>query len=219
MPTSTCSRTYSRGPTVPRRASVPQRRFDKTPPVSPSGAANGTDGGTFLAVTAYHAEQWTDFALAQLGASAALLGLVFVGLSINLKDVIGSRQLVNRALEAVLALGSVLVASTAVLIPEQSREVLGVELLVVAVVVLSVTIRLQIGAAAQVVAPGEHGPPRSSVLVRRIFGLGGPILLAVSGATLLATAGGGLYWWPAAIVVAYLGALTNAWVLMIEILR
>ena len=43
------------------------------------------------------------------GASAALLGLVFVGLSINLKDVIGSRQLVNRPLEAVVALGSVLV--------------------------------------------------------------------------------------------------------------
>jgi hypothetical protein len=201
-----------------RRASVPQRRFGKTPPV-PVGATNGTNGGTFLAVTAYHAKQWGDFALAQLGASAALLGLVFVGLSINLKDVIGSRQLVNRALEAVLALGSVLVASTAVLIPDQSTDALGVELLVVAVAALSVTLRLQIGAAAQVATPGRHGPPRSSILVRRIFGLGGPVLLAVAGVTLLATAGGGLYWWPAAIVVAYLGALTNAWVLMIEILR
>jgi hypothetical protein len=28
-----------------------------------------------------------------------------------------------------------------------------------------------------------------------------------------------LYWWPAAIVVAFVGALTNAWVLLIEILR
>ncbi len=170
-------------------------------------------------MTAYHADQWTDFALAQLGASAALLGLVFVGLSINLKDVIGSRQLVNRALEAVLALGGVLVASTAVLIPDQSMDALGVELLVVAVLVLCVTIRLQLGAAAQVATPGHRGPPRSSVLVRRIFGLGGPILLAVAGAMLLAMEAGGLYWWPAAIVVAYLGALTNAWVLMIEILR
>ena len=35
-------------------------------------------------MSAYDAARWSDFALAQLGASAALLGLVFVGLSINL---------------------------------------------------------------------------------------------------------------------------------------
>ncbi len=170
-------------------------------------------------MSTYHPEQWTDFALAQLGASAALLGLVFVGLSINLKDVIGSRQLVNRALEAVIALGSVLVASTAVLIPHQSRAALSIELLVIAVFVFSVTFRLQIGAASQVASSSEHGPPRSSVQVRRTLGLGAPLLLGVAAVSLLATEGGGLYWWPAAIVAAYLGALTNAWVLMVEILR
>ena len=146
-------------------------------------------------MSAYDAARWSDFALAQLGASAALLGRVFVGLSINLKDVIGSRQLVNRALEAVVALGSVLVASTAVVF------------------------RLQIGAAGQVAQPGREGPPPISIAVRRVLGLGAALLLAVAGITLAASAGGGLYWWPAAIVVAYLGALTNAWVLMIEILR
>ena len=86
-------------------------------------------------------------------------------------------------------------------------------------VVLSVTIRLQMGAAAQVVGAGGT----RTAAVRRswsvaCFGLGGPSCWR-SGGTLVATAGGGLYWWPAAIVVAYLGALTNAWVLMIEILR
>ena len=74
-------------------------------------------------MTAYHAERWTDFALAQLGASAALLGLVFVGLSINLKRRDRIPQLVNRALEAVTwRSAAVLVASTAVLIPDQSRD-------------------------------------------------------------------------------------------------
>ena|SRR5437867_9624663 len=170
-------------------------------------------------MSAYEPAHWTDFALAQLGASAALLGLVFVGLSINLKDVIGSRQLVNRAVEAVIALGSVLVASTALLIPQQSRGALSAELITIATVVLVATFRLQIGAADQVVAPGEQGPPRASIVVRRFLGLGAPVLLALAGVTLAACAGGGLYWWPGAIVVAYLGALTNAWVLMIEILR
>jgi modulator of FtsH protease len=170
-------------------------------------------------VTAYDPSQWTDFALAQLGASAALLGLVFVGLSINLKDVIGSRQLVNRAGEAVIALGSVLVTSTAVLIPDQSRGALATELLLIAGVTFSSTFRLQIGAAHQVARSGEQGPPRASIVMRRVLGLGAPLLLAVAGVTLAAQAGGGLYWWPGAIAAAYLGALTNAWVLLVEILR
>jgi hypothetical protein len=29
---------------------------------------------------------------------------------------------------------------------------------------------------------------------------------------------GGPFWWPAAVVAAYMSALTNAWVLLIEIL-
>ena len=160
-------------------------------------------------MTGYRPEHWSDFALAQLGASAALLGLVFVGLSINLKDVVGSRQLVNRALEAVIALASVLVSATAVLIPHQSRDALSAELLFVAVVVFGVILRLQIRSRTQVARPGEQGPPRFSLVTRHVLGLGAPLLLGVAGGD----------WWPAAIVVAYLAALTNAWVLMVEILR
>jgi hypothetical protein len=126
---------------------------------------------------------------------------------------------VNRALEAVVALGGVLVASTAVLIPHQSRGALSAELIVIAVFLFAVTCRSQVGAASQIATPGGHGPPRSSVLIRRVFGLGAPVLLAVAGVTLAAAAGGGLYWWPGAIVAAYAGSLTNAWVLMVEILR
>ena len=41
-------------------------------------------------MSAYDPAAWSDFALAQLGASAALLGLVFVGFSINLRDIAAS---------------------------------------------------------------------------------------------------------------------------------
>jgi hypothetical protein len=170
-------------------------------------------------MTAYDAARWSDFALAQLGASAALLGLVFVGISINLRDVIGSEQLVNRALEAVLALASVLATSTAVLIPDQKREVVAVELMIVAAVMLAATARLQAGAARDIVARGDRGPTRGSVVSRRVLGFGGATLLLIAGISLAAEAGGGLYWWPAAIVVAYFAALMNAWVLLVEILR
>lgn len=81
-------------------------------------------------MVAYSNGTWSDFAVAHVGASAALLGLVFVGLSINLRAVIREPQLVSRAAEAVVLLGTVLATSTAVLLPGQSRWALGTELIV-----------------------------------------------------------------------------------------
>lgn len=162
---------------------------------------------------AYDPASWSDFALAQLGASAALLGLVFVGFSINLRDIVSDGRLVNRALEAVVALASVLVAATAVLIPGQSSDALAIELLVIAVWVSVSFVWLQRGAGTDV-----H-TPRATVTFRRTTAFGSTVLVAIAAITLLACAGGGLYWWPAAVVLAYLGALTNAWVLIVEILR
>ena len=52
-----------------------------------------------------------------------------------------------------------------------------------------------------------------------MLGLGTPVLIGITGVTLAAGAGGGLYWLPAAILAAYAGSLTNAWILIIEILR
>jgi hypothetical protein len=39
------------------------------------------------------------------------------------------------------------------------------------------------------------------------------------GTGLLAGHGGGLYWLPAGIVLAIAGAVSNAWVLLVEIMR
>jgi hypothetical protein len=168
---------------------------------------------------AYRIGEWDNFALAHVGASAALLGLVFVGISINLRDFVGSRQLVDRAAEAVILLGTVLAASTAVLVPGQRKNVVSTELLVLAVATFAIVLFLQRGSATQRRDPGKPPPPRSSVLIRRFLGLGAPALLALAGLTLAVSEGGGLYWLPPAILAAYAGALANAWVLLIEILR
>ena len=168
---------------------------------------------------AYQPADWESFALGHVGASAALLGLVFVGISINLRDIVGSGQLVHRALEAVVLLGSVLVTSTAVLIPGQSRGALSAELIVLAAALFTFVLFIQRDAAAQVVDAGRSGPPRGSIAVRRTLGLGTAVVVAIAGLSLAAQAGGGLYWWPVAVLTAYFGALTNAWILLIEILR
>lgn len=43
--------------------------------------------------------------------------------------------------------------------------------------------------------------------------------LIVGGASVLASTGGGLYWVVAGIVFGIVGAVSNAWVLLVEILR
>jgi modulator of FtsH protease len=47
----------------------------------------------------------------------------------------------------------------------------------------------------------------------------GSVPLAIGGLTLLIGSGGGLYWVLAGILCAIVGAVLNAWVLMVEILR
>jgi len=168
---------------------------------------------------AYRIGDWESFALAQVGASAALLGLVFVGISINLRDIVGSGSLVHRAAEAVILLGRVLVTSTVVLIPGQRRDVLSAVLIVLACALFAIIVFLQRDAITQPSDPGRPGPPPGSLPIRRVFGLGAAVLIAVAGITLAAKAGGGLYWFPPAILAAYAGSLTDAWILLIEILR
>jgi hypothetical protein len=168
---------------------------------------------------AYRIGDWESFALAHVGASAALLGLVFVVISINLRDIVGSGPLVHRAGEAIVLLGSVLAVATVVLIPGQRKDVLSAELILLAGALFAVILFMQRDAVTQPTDPGRPGPPRGSLALRRVFGLGAAVLIALAGITLAAEAGGGLYWLPAAILAAYAGSLSNAWILIIEILR
>jgi hypothetical protein len=55
---------------------------------------------------------WENFFVGELGASSALAGLVFVGISINLTKILASPLLPSRALEALVALLAVLFVST-----------------------------------------------------------------------------------------------------------
>jgi hypothetical protein len=80
---------------------------------------------------AYDASEWHDLFVASAGASAALAGLVFVAVSINIDRILRFRGLPERALETVLLLLTVVVVSVVGLIPGQSTTALGIELLIV----------------------------------------------------------------------------------------
>jgi hypothetical protein len=68
-------------------------------------------------------DEWHDFFLAQAGAAGVLTGLVFVGVSINLQEIVSKSGagLPGRAAEALILLVAVLTPSVLMLVPGQGR--------------------------------------------------------------------------------------------------
>jgi hypothetical protein len=162
--------------------------------------------------TAYSAGEWTNLFVASAGASAALTGLLFVAVSLNIKDILANEALPGRALQTLLLLLSAVVVSLVGLLPGQSATALGVELLVFA---------LGFGGWALALAARAMEATREYVHPLFHFGLLAPgtVPPVVGAVSLIARSGGGLYWTAAGIVGALLGASVNAWVLLVEIRR
>ncbi len=162
--------------------------------------------------TGYNPAGWTDLFVASAGATAALSGLIFVGLSVTLPLAARSSRepyLRLRAVEGLLALVIVLAISLAALTPNASRYVLAVVVLAAGVV--------------SAVSPWwvwrRHTHNDSSTIIRVVMAVVFTVLLLGAAVTLLAGQGGGLYWLPAAFVLAISIAAYNAWVLLDEVMR
>ena len=56
-------------------------------------------------MAAYSAEHWTDLFVAAAGASAALTGLVFVAVSINIERILRLAGVPERAFQTIVLLG------------------------------------------------------------------------------------------------------------------
>jgi hypothetical protein len=162
---------------------------------------------------AYDSAEWSDLFVAAAGASAALAGLLFVAVSINLERILQFEGLPERGLETVALLLGVLLISIVGLVPGQSHLALGAEVLALALALALFISRLP----SSYTGPGEM--PRSWAYSRWALRAISTLPFLVAGVSLLAEAGGGLYWVVAGIVFATLAAVANAWVLLVEILR
>lgn len=92
----------------------------------------------------YDPATWTAFFTAITGAAAALAGLLFVAVSINLDNILKSKTLPPaRAAETLAILVFVMISSALALVP-QDVELLGTEILVIAVPLTAITVRSQL---------------------------------------------------------------------------
>lgn len=157
-------------------------------------------------------EGWSDFAVAAAGAAAALAGLLFVALSINISAVLGSPRTTARAGSALVLLASPVFLALTLLVPWGSTTTLGIVLVVLAAL---------IGGSLAVMLPRPI--PEVPVAAWMFTTLLPPLVLTVggllAGVGLLVTGPGGLIWLAPAIGFALFGGLVAAWVLLVEILR
>lgn len=165
-----------------------------------------------MGVSGYAPADWHEFFSAAVGASAALLGLLFVAISINLKLILKQRHLPGRAAATLGTLLSVLVVCSFGLAPGQSNRTLGVEILVTGAVVATQAIWVSVGKRSQ-------GDPLLWTLGNLPILLLPALAFVGGGWSLIAGSGGGLYWILAGTVLNFVAASLNAWVLLVEILR
>lgn len=155
---------------------------------------------------AYQPLAWRDFFLMLGGASAALAGLVFVGLSIHVQAVASDPLHRVRARNLTAGIVSVTIVSALVLTPGQGLTALGIELVLggaFLAVLFSAPLRLH----RERVDPGLRARTAVAVVASA--------LIVWAGASLLAHGGGGLY----LLVVSGLSAVTlnvlGAWTLLV----
>jgi modulator of FtsH protease len=159
--------------------------------------------------TGFHPESWVALYAAVAGSAAALTGLLFVALSMNLARILSNAAHIARGRQALGGLLSLLVLSLLLLIPGQSRQVLGSELLVLAVILVGVSVRFQ-GRTIRRLSADQ----RIAWTVRTLHL--GTAAIAAAGISLIIGAGGGLYWLPVTLLTYFLWSALNAWTLVIE---
>jgi len=155
---------------------------------------------------------WDNFFVAEVGASAALTGLLFVAVSINLTRILQFPHLPARAAETMVVLLSVLMCGTLCLVPGLRGAVLGLALCVLWAAVCGTVSMIQWRSR---VRPDPYHQMRFRLLTTHLPTL--PVLL--SGVSLILGRGGGLYWLVAATILSFMAGMINAWVLLIEIQR
>ena len=156
--------------------------------------------------------EWDTFAVVVGGSAGALVGLLFVAISIHAARMAASADLRGRAAQTLVIFAALLLIALLPAIPEQSQRVLGAEFLLLAVIVATTLIWLDRLAR-------RTDSPRP---VARTLENVNPSTLTVLG---IALAGGlmvfGVDWAEFALVpvicAAMVGGLASAWLLLTKL--
>jgi hypothetical protein len=155
---------------------------------------------------------WADFAIVTGGATAALLGLLFVAVSLRIEVIARSDEVRGRSAQTLSLLLTGLLTAVLLTVPEQPRWVLGLEYLALAVATAIAAITL--------VPSTKHASERSRLM--RILDVTTPnittcVPLGAAGVVLLFGHRWGLYFLVPALIAVLAGGVWNAWLILVKL--
>ena len=157
--------------------------------------------------------EWSNFLIAEAGAAAALTGLIFVAVSINLAKILEFPGVSTRAGEALLLLLGVLLVCSLALVPNPSDKALGIELLATGIILWAVvTVR-------HITFRFPPGHMWWWFAMRVTLSQLATIPFCVAGASLLFHWRGAMFWLVPGCLFSFVAGVYSAWVLLVEILR
>ncbi|MFZ0830597.1 MAG: hypothetical protein WCB18_10170 [Thermoplasmata archaeon] len=157
---------------------------------------------------------WDSFFTAEVGATAALTGLLFVGITINLQRITALPTATIRAFQTLLILIDAFIIESLFLVPGQSGKVQGIEVLAVGIalwVVLNAFER-SIWHLEPDSFRASLWAPTTEIQIPSVFAI-------VGGVALLIGSPSALYWFVPMTLASFLIAIFQAWVLTVEILK
>jgi modulator of FtsH protease len=160
--------------------------------------------------------EWSDFFVAEVGASAALAGFVIVAISINLARIIAFPWLPGRAAETLVAPTGVLIVSSYMLVPHQPASQLAIELIATGAGMWLFPIVIQFRTARQM---RSGAVPRRSLAVRFALTQISSLPIVVAGVLLWNGAANAIAWMVPGVIASLIATVINAWVLLVEIVR
>lgn len=158
-------------------------------------------------------EQWKDFNVAIVGATAALGGLVIVAASVNIGDIVKSRGLTARLGTGIVMLVLALVVSAVGLMPGLDETWLGVLVTVASVIALIFPIQ-----TARILAADGDRRDRARA-VKAAIGFLPAVAYLVAGVLAIATLPVALSVAAVGAILAIITALVVSWVALVEVLR
>jgi modulator of FtsH protease len=159
-------------------------------------------------------QSWETFFAAQIGASATLAGLIFVGISLNLQKILAAAQLTSRAMQALIALMTILVIATLLLVPQQPFQFAALEVLLAGIVSWGSLVFTDLR-TWQKVDPQYRSYFVQNVVINQLSVL--PFIIA--GIVMFTSGLSGVYWTVPGVIFSFVNAIVNSWVLLIEINR
>src|SRR5690242_902929 len=155
---------------------------------------------------------WHDFFVMAGGGAAALTGLLFVALSINLHHVIDN-GITSRAATFMIGLVTILFSSAVALIPDQSPRTFGIELFIIGLIGLALDrmFRWRFMESTEFLSRGHNQ------VVRYVLLTGATVPAWIAAVSLMAGWPRALDWLALSYAFLLYGGISGSWILLVEL--